>query len=249
MNEAASVAVVTRRPRALAAFGILTLLLFAVGAYLALVYSPRDVNQGDLIRIMFAHVPVAWVGFLAVIITAIFGSLYLWRSRRRHDIVAVAAAEAALFFFALTLIGGMIYSRPTLGTFWTWDAKLTLTAIMFALLAGYFIVRGLIDDPERRGRVSAVIGLIVAASLPFNWMAAEWFRTLHPARSFVIDSGGISTTTDPIFRWILLFNVAVTAMIFLYFMLERIRIGTLEAKLHAALEEPSESGAMEVVRV
>jgi heme exporter protein C len=239
----------TQRPLGLTILGSVALLLFAVGAYLALVYAPRDVVQGDLIRIMFAHVPVAWVGFLAVIVTAVFGSLYLWLGRQRHDIVAVAAAESALFFFALTIVGGMIYSRPTLGTFWTWDAKLTLTAIMFTLLVGYFIVRGLIDDPERRGRVSAVIGLIVAASLPFNWMAAEWFRTLHPARSIVIDDGGVTTTMHPTFLWILLFNVAVAALIFLYFMLERIRIGKLEAKLQADEDDRGLAGTTEVVRV
>jgi len=239
----------TQRPLGLTILGIVALSLFAVGAYLALVYAPRDFVQGDLIRIMFAHVPVAWVGFLAVIVTAVFGSLYLWLGRKRHDIVAVAAAESALFFFALTMLGGMIYSRPTLGTFWTWDAKLTLTAIMFTLLVGYFIVRGLIDDPERRGRVSAVIGLIVAASLPFNWMAAEWFRTLHPARAIVIDDGGVRTTMAPIYLQILLFNVAVAALIFLYFVLERIRIGKLEAALQAAEDDRGLAGTTEVVRV
>ncbi|MBS3968422.1 MAG: cytochrome c biogenesis protein CcsA [Truepera sp.] len=242
-------AISTQRPLGLTVLGIVALSLFAVGAYLALVYAPRDFVQGDLIRIMFAHVPVAWVGFLAVIVTAIFGSLYLWLGRQRHDIVAVAAAESALFFFALTMLGGMIYSRPTLGTFWTWDAKLTLTAIMFTLLVGYFIVRGLIDDPERRGRVSAVIGLIVAASLPFNWMAAEWFRTLHPARAIVIDDGGVRTTMAPIYLQILLFNVAVAALIFLYFVLERIRIGKLEAALQAAEDDRGLAGTTEVVRV
>lgn len=239
----------TQRPLGLTILGIVALSLFGVGAFLALVYAPRDVVQGDLIRIMFAHVPVAWVGFLAVIVTAIYGSLYLWHGRKRHDIVAVAAAELALFFFALTMLGGMIYSRPTLGTFWTWDAKLTLTAIMFTLLVGYFIVRALVDDPERRGRVSAVIGLIVAASLPFNWMAAEWFRTLHPARAIVIDDGGVATTMAPIYLQVLLFNVAVAALIFLYFVLERVRIGKLEAKLQADEDDKGLAGTTEVVRV
>lgn len=239
----------TQRPLGLTILGIVALSLFGVSAFLALVYAPRDVVQGDLIRIMFAHVPVAWVGFLAVVVTAVYGSLYLWHGRKRHDIVAVAAAELALFFFALTMLGGMIYSRPTLGTFWTWDAKLTLTAIMFTLLVGYFIVRALVDDPERRGRVSAVIGLIVAASLPFNWMAAEWFRTLHPARSIVIDDGGVATTMHPIYLGILLFNVAVTALIFLYLVLERVRIGKLEAKLQADEDDKGLAGTAEVVRV
>ena len=220
-----------QRPLWLTFFGFICLALFVVGAYLGLVASPPDVNQGDLIRIMYAHVSVVWVGFVAVIMTAIFGMLYLWRSKPSDDIWAVASAEMALIYFALAIIGGMTYSKPTLGVFWDWDAKLTLTALEFALLVGYFIVRGLLDDPERRARVSAVVSIIVLASLPFNWMAAEWFRTLHPSKSFDLTTAGVQDTMSPIFRNILMFNVAVAALIFVFFLFERVRLGRLESKL------------------
>ena len=218
-----------RRPGWLNALGLATVTLLGVGAYLGLVVSPPDVNQGDLIRIMYAHVSAAWVCFLAVILAAIFAMLYLWRGRAVDDVRAVAHAELALLFAGLTIVGGMTYSKPTLNTFWTWDAKLTLTALLFALLVGYFVVRGLIDDRERRGRVSAVVAIIVLASLPFNWMAAEWFRTLHPAKSFEVSSAGVSDSAQPIFRWILLFNVVVAALVYTWFALERVRLGRLEA--------------------
>lgn len=224
------------RPAWLNWLGVTTLALFGAGAFLALVVSPPDANQGDLIRIMYAHVSAAWVCFLAVTLAAVFGMFYLWRSRPVDDVRAVAHAESALLFAGLTIIGGMTYSRPTLNTFWTWDAKLTLTALLFVLLVGYFVVRGLIEDRERRGRVSAVIGIIVLASLPFNWMAAEWFRTLHPAKSFEVSAGGISDSADPIFRWILLFNVAVAALVYLWFVLERTRLGKLEAGIEEQRE-------------
>jgi heme exporter protein C len=234
-----------KRPRWLNAFGLITLILFGVGAYLSLVVSPPDVNQGQLIRIMYAHVSVAWVCFLAVIASAVFGMIFLWRGRKIHDVLAVASAESALFFAGLTIIGGMTYSKPTLNTYWTWDAKLTLTALLFALLVGYFIVRGLLEDPQRRGRVSAVIGIIVLASLPFNYLAAEWFRTLHPAKSINLDGSGVQM--DPTMLRVLLFNVGVAAFAFLYFLLERVRIGRLEIAREDELEAPSGSG--EVVRV
>lgn len=224
------------RPGWLNALGLLAFALLAAGAILGLVVSPPDVNQGDLIRIMYAHVSAAWVCFLAVILAAVFGMLYLWRGRPIDDVRAVAHAELALLFSGLTIIGGMTYSKPTLGTFWTWDAKLTLTALLFALLVGYFVVRGLIEDRERRGRVSAVVSIVVLASLPFNWMAAEWFRTLHPAKSFEVSAAGISDTAEPIFRWILLFNVAVAALVYTWFVIERTRLGRLEAGIEERRE-------------
>ena len=221
-----------RQPAWLRVLGLAALGLFGVGLYLALFTSPADVNQGDLIRIMYAHVSVAWISFLAVALTALFGCLFLWSGRRVFDVWAVANAELALVFAALTLLGGMTYSRPTLNTWWTWDAKLTLTALMFALLVGYFIVRGLLDDPERRGRVSAVVSIIVLASLPFNYLAAEWFRTLHPAKSLALDGGGV--TMDGSMVQVLLVNVAAAALLYVYFMLERVRLGRLEAGLTEA---------------
>lgn len=235
------------RPTWLKGLGLAALALFAVGFYLAIFASPADVNQGDLIRIMYAHVSVAWISFVGVILTALFGCLFLWQGRRMQDVWAVANAELALIFAALTLVGGMTYSRPTLNTWWTWDAKLTLTALMFALLVGYFIVRGLIDDPERRGRVSAVVSIIVLASLPFNYLAAEWFRTLHPAKSLALDGSGV--TMDPSMVRVLLVNVAAAALLYLYFMLERVRLGRLEAGQRDVQDETSAGAKGKVIHV
>jgi heme exporter protein C len=234
-----------RRPLWLRLLGLSTVVLFAVGAYLALVVSPPDVNQGQLIRMMYAHVSVAWVCFVAVIVTALYGMAFLWRGRPVDDTRAVANAEIATFFAGLTLISGMTYSRPTLNTWWTWDAKLTLTALMFALLVGYFVVRGLIDDPTRRGRVSAVIGIVVAVSLPFNYLAAAWFRTLHPTLSVAVTGIHIA----PTMLFVLLFNVGVAALVYLTFVSERIRIGKLEHERDEERERREEGAPGEVVRV
>ena len=233
-----------KRPLWLTLLGLACLVGLGVGMYLALVVSPPDVNQGELIRIMYAHVSVAWICFLAVAVAGFWSALYLWRGRERDDVRAVANAEAALVYSALTITGGMIYSKPTLNTYWTWDAKLTLTAIMVALIVGYFIVRALIDEPTRRGRVSAVIMLIVVVSLPFNYLAAEWFRTLHPQKSINLDGSGV--TMDPSMLRVLLFNVAVAGLIYLYFVSERVRIGLF--KLPSGAEEQAPVST-EVVRV
>jgi len=235
------------RPLWLTVLRLVALVGFGVGAFLALVVSPPDVNQGQLIRIMYAHVSVAWISFVAVIVMSLWGMLFLWRSNPADDARASANAEAAAFFAVLTLIGGMTYSKPTLNTFWTWDAKLTLTALMFALLVGYFIVRGLIDDPVRRGRVSAVIGIVVAVSLPFNYLAAEWFRTLHPAKSINLDGSGVQM--DPTMLTVLLANVVIAGVVYLYFVSERVRIGRLEQARAARREQDAGTAPQEVVRV
>lgn len=238
-----------KRPLWLNVLGAVCLLGFLAGAYLALVASPPDVNQGELIRIMYAHVPVAWIGFAAVALSAVFGMLYLWRGRPIDDLRAVANAEAALLFSVLTIVGGMTYSKPTLNTFWTWDAKLTLTALMAVLIVGYFIVRALNDDQQRRGRISAVIMIVVLATLPLNYLAAEWFRTLHPAKSINLDGSGVSMDSEML--RVLLFNVAVAGLIFFYLVSERVRIG----KVALALSEQRAEGrrpampTTEVVRV
>ena len=236
---------VRKRPLWLTLLGLACLVGFGIAAYLALVVSPPDVNQGNLIKIMYAHVSVAWICFAAVAISAIFGMLYLWRGRPQDDVRALANAEAALVFSFLTVTGGMIYSKPTLNTWWTWDAKLTLTALMVALIVGYFLVRALIDDPQRRGRVSAVVMIVVLVSLPFNYLAAEWFRTLHPAKSVNLDGSGV--TMDPTMLTILLVNVAIAGLIYLFFVSERIRIGRVTVAKRQAREPVPVSS--EVVRV
>ena len=231
-----------RRPRWLQVYGLVTVALLAVGLYLALVVSPPDVQQGNLIRIMYAHVSVAWVCFLAVALSAFFGALYLWRGGSMNDIISVASAESALFFSALTLLGGMIYSRPTLNTWWAWDAKLTATALLFFMLVGYFIARGLIDNPERRGRVAAIIAIITLADVPIIYFASDWWRTLHPSKSIRLD--GAPITMDPTMLQVLLFNVAVGALIYGYFMIERVRLGRLEAGLQQQHDQREESRDM-----
>ncbi len=236
-----------KQPVWLRLLGLSALALFGVGIYQAMVVSPPDITQGNLIRVMYAHVSVAWISFTAVFLTALFGCLYLWRGRKIYDVWAVANAELALIFAALTIVGGMTYSRPTLNTWWTWDARLTLTALMFALIVGYFIVRGILEDPDRRGRVSAVVSIIALASVPFNYLATNWFRTLHPAKSIRLDGGGV--TMDGSMLQALLFNVVAAGLVYLYFMLERVRIGRLEAKQGTALETRDLGAPKEVIHV
>ena len=119
----------------------LGLLLLPVGLYLAL-SAPPDVNQGYLVRIMYLHVPGAWLGYLAFFVTFLYSLLYLFRRDPRHDRVASSSAEIGLVFMGLALVTGMLWARPTWGVYWTWEPRLTTTAILFAVYVGYFLLRG-----------------------------------------------------------------------------------------------------------
>lgn len=133
------------------AFLGLGVLLLPLGLYLALA-APPDANQGYLVRIMYLHVPTAWVGYLAFFVTFLYSLLYLFRQDPRHDRVAAASAEIGLVFMGLALVTGMLWARPTWGVYWTWEPRLTTTAILFAVYVGYFLLRGPLRTPSFAAR-------------------------------------------------------------------------------------------------
>ncbi|HID16268.1 MAG TPA: cytochrome C assembly protein, partial [Candidatus Atribacteria bacterium] len=118
----------------------LALFVFAVGQYLAF-KAPPDVHQGYLIRILYVHVGAAWVAYLAFFVAMVFAVLYLWKQDPAYDRISAASAEIGLLFMLLTLFGGMMWARPTWGVFWTWEPRLTTSAILTAFYLGYFLLR------------------------------------------------------------------------------------------------------------
>lgn len=156
----------------------LTAVLMAAGLYLSLT-APPDVNQGELVRLYYIHVPTAWVSYLAYLGTFVFGLLYLIRRNLRFDRLAASSAEIGVLMTALTLFAGSLWAKPTWGTYWTWDPRLTTTAVGLLIYVGYFIVRGLIDDPARRARVAAVLGIVGTLYIPINYMSVYWWRSIH----------------------------------------------------------------------
>ncbi|MFC5847634.1 cytochrome c biogenesis protein CcsA [Deinococcus petrolearius] len=211
--------------------GGVTLLLLLVAAGLGL-NAPLDQNQGSLVRLFFMHVPSAWLSYLAYGGTGLFGLLYLITRRRRWDRLAMSSAEIGLLFTVATIVGGMLWAKPTWGVYWVWDARLTTTALSIVIYGGYLLIRSMIDDPDRRARVAAVVGLVGTLYVPVNYMAVEWWRGVHQTQTLRL-LGGISFEAAPIYGWVLL--VATTAFTFLYVYLLRVR-GILAAR-EAAREE------------
>src|SRR2546422_239672 len=146
--------------------GAAAVFLLAAAAYTSLFASPPDAFQGEYVRIMYAHVPNAWVAYLAFAITFVASVLYVWKRRREYDHIAHSATELGVLFTGLALATGSIWGRPVWGTWWTWDARLVTTAMLFLIYSGALLVRGLSDDPQRGARLAAGIGIIGFLDVP-----------------------------------------------------------------------------------
>lgn len=199
--------------------------LLMIGAYVGLVASPPDAFQGEYVRIMYAHVPNAWVSYLSFATVFVASGLYLWKRRAIYDHVAHSAAELGVLFTGLALATGMIWGKPVWGTWWTWDARLVTTAILFLIYTGYLLVRGLTEDPERSARLAAVIGIVGFLDVPVIHYSVVWFRTLHQPAS--ITRGDIKMA-PPMLAALMISLLAFT-LLYVYLLGVRVRLQRLSA--------------------
>jgi heme exporter protein C len=152
-----------------------------VGVYvLALRFTPVEARQGLAQKIFYLHVPAAWCSLLAFTLVGIASALYLWLREPRLDRFAAASAEVGVAFSAVMLTTGPIWAKPIWGTWWTWDARLTLTLFLFFLFIGYLALRAAVHEPTERARFSAVVGILGMLLVPFIHLSVYLFRTLHP---------------------------------------------------------------------
>jgi heme exporter protein C len=213
--------------------GVVAFLAVLVGLYLAFVYAPADALQGDVQRIMYIHVPTAWVAFFAFFVVFVSSLVYLWKRLPEADRLAYASAEVGVLFTALTLIDGSIWGKPTWGIWWTWDARLTTTAILFVMYIGYLMLRSFVEEPDRRARLAALVGIVGFIDVPITYMSVLWFRTLHQPPS--IQRGGASMPDSMLFT--LLFNVGAYTLVYLFFLVKRVRVESLNAIAETLVEE------------
>jgi heme exporter protein C len=213
--------------------GILALLAVLTGLYLAFFYAPADVLQGDVQRIMYIHVPTAWVAFFAFFVVFVSSLVYLWKRLPEADRLAYGSAEIGVLFTALTLIDGSIWGKPTWGTWWTWDARLTTTAILLVIYVGYLMLRSFVEEPERRARLAALVGIVGFIDVPVIYMSVLWFRTLHQPPS--IQRGGSSMPESMLFT--LLFNFVAYTLVFIFLLVKRVRIESLNVMAETLVRE------------
>jgi len=156
-------------------------LIGLAGVYvLALAFTPVELRQGPAQKIFYLHVPAAWSALIAFSLVGITSALYLWLHDPRLDRFAASSAEVGVAFSAVMLTTGPIWAKPIWGTWWTWDARLTLTLFLFFLFIGYLALRAAVHDPEERARFSAVVGILGMLLVPFIHLSVYLFRTLHP---------------------------------------------------------------------
>src|SRR3954447_4355704 len=130
-------------------------------------YTPLEAKQGAAQKIFYLHVPAAWVAFLAFFLVAVASGVYLWLRDQRLDRAAESSAEVGVVFTTVVLVTGPLWARPVWGTWWTWDARLTLTLFLWFIYVGYLVLRGAIEDRALRARYSAVLGILGSLLIPF----------------------------------------------------------------------------------
>ena len=204
--------------------GILALVTTLVGSYVGLAVVPADAAQGNVQRLMYVHVPAAWLAFLAFFVVFVMSVLYLIQRDERWDRVAASSAEIGVMFTVVTLLLGMMWGKPTWGVYWTWDPRLTTTAILLAIYVGYGALRSFAEDGEKRARWSAIVGVIGFANVPIVYMSVTWWRTLHQPPSS-------PRSVAPDILWTLMLNLAAFTLVYLYLMVRRVRFAKLEGEL------------------
>jgi len=178
-STAAAPATVEQRPLFGWFFGLAVVCVAA--AYVRAIYfTPIEALQGASQKIYYVHVSAAISAYLSLGILALLSIIYLWIRDERADRLAESAGEIGLLFLTVVLTTGPLWGKPIWGTWWTWDARLTLTLFLWFLTAGYLVMRGAIEDPAMRARYSAVLGILAALLIPFIHLSVYMFNTLHP---------------------------------------------------------------------
>jgi len=208
--------------------GPLSAVLVAVTAWLGLVVTPADKDQGDYVRLVYIHPAMAWVAlYVAFGMAAMCSLLYLWKRTRslRFDRLAAAAVEVGVVFTILTLITGSIWGRPTWGVWWTWDARLTSTAVLAVLFLGYLALRRVPAEANVRARRSAVFALLAAVNVPIIHFSVIWWQTLHQGATVL--NPNLSPTIHGIMAWTLLLSFLAFTLLFAWMVTVRYEIETL----------------------
>jgi heme exporter protein C len=228
-SGAAPTARAGRRGRLPAATAVLLLLGLA-----AAMAAPPDRLQGNLQRLMYVHVPAAWLAYLAFAVTFGASLAWLWRRRPGADRLAAASAEVGVFFTGLALVLGSVWGKPVWGVWWTWDPRLVTTALLFFVYLGYLALRRAVADPLARARRAAVLGVVAFVQVPIVHMSVVWWRALHQPPT-VLKPG--DPTIDHAMLAALLLNVAAFTALYALLVARRLELARLQDDAERLLVE------------
>ena len=199
---------------------------------------PIETSQGFPQKIMYLHVPTFIATYLAFFVVFAFSIAYLWKRDLMFDQIAKVSAEIGLIFCALLMVTGALWGRPTWGTYWVWDARLTTTLLLFLIFMGYFLLRMSMNDRDKEARLASVLGIIGCLDIPIIHKSVEWWRTLHqPSTLFKVESGKASPSISPELLTPLIASTIVMLLFYLYLLLLRYQTEIRREQLNQLLAE------------
>ncbi|MBL1260725.1 MAG: cytochrome c biogenesis protein CcsA [Thiotrichaceae bacterium] len=179
-------------------------MLLVIGLYMSFFVAPTDYKQGEGYRIMFIHVPAAWMSMWIYVVMACFAAAgMIWNTRLSSMMASSLAPTGAMFTF-IALWTGALWGKPMWGAWWVWDARLTSELILLFLYVGFMALESAIDDPRRAARASGLLALVGVVNVPIIYYSVQWWNTLHQGSSIKVVSGGIETSMSEIMVWTLL---------------------------------------------
>jgi heme exporter protein C len=212
----------------------LVFLLLAAAAYASFFIAPTDAKQGIIYRILFLHVSSAWTGLTAFLIGFLGNLLYVWKRQPQWDWLGVSAVEVGLAFTTVVLVTGPIWAHPVWGIWWTWDARLTSTFIMWLLYVSYLLLRTLVEEPDRRALFSALFGIFAFLDVPLVFGSIRWWRTQHPQP---IVMGGADSGMDPVMFRVLMFAWLAMLALMTLLLRQRYRLEAMRSEFETMRHE------------
>jgi heme exporter protein C len=207
-----------------------TVVLTAAGLYLGLFASPADYQQGETVRIMYIHVPAAWMSLFCYTALAVSAAVGLIWKHPVADVAARASAPIGACFTFLALLTGSLWGKPMWGTWWVWDARLTSVLVLFFLYLGYMALNSAFDDPQRGAKASAILAMVGFVNVPIIKFSVEWWNTLHQPASIVRMDG---PTIHPDMLWPLFLMIGAFTTYYLWVLMLRMRRELTETRLRA----------------
>jgi heme exporter protein C len=206
--------------------GWLSLVSMAGLGLLVFGFTPSDQFMGFSQKIMYIHVPSMWVAYVAFFVVFFCSIGYLWKRSEAFDRVAKCSAEIGVLFCGLGLLTGSLWGRPTWGTYWVWDARLTTTLILLLIFAGYVLLRAFATPGEQQARLASVLGIVGFLDIPLIHVSVQWWRTLHQTSSvFKVDAAGAPKPAMPPELLVpLLLGLVVASLFYAFLLLYRLRV-------------------------